>query len=274
MNALYELHEQLGIGPDTRLSVLKLNGQGPQGKVITAAEAWAVEFDPETDYYVGVNTIRRDARGRGTADDVTAIHALVADLDVKDGGLPDEDTARQVINELSGMLGCDTAAVVDSGGGLHPYWATEDPEDPAWRELLPRFGLLVAKVAKRWGGNVDNTYDLARVWRWPGSVNYKYDTPMPVSMDYGNSRPLSVVEVAECLDAYAIPAHTETVGEPVPATGWEWAETDCPYTRRMVKGWATDTPTRGRHPWLVSQCVRLALRTVPAASPSKATRMR
>ena len=38
----------------------------------------------------------------------------------------------------------------------------------------------------------------------------------------------------------------------------EPSESTCGYVTAMVSGWATDSPTNGRHPWVVSQCVRLA----------------
>ena len=43
-----------------------------------------------------------------------------------------------------------------------------------------------------------------------------------------------------------------------PPADWQWAATTCWYAGAMIDGWATDTPAKGRHPWLVSSHIRLA----------------
>lgn len=40
--------------------------------------------------------------------------------------------------------------------------------------------------------------------------------------------------------------------------GWPNAAETCPYVASMVTGWKNDTPAKGRHPWALSQAVRLA----------------
>ena len=45
---------------------------------------------------------------------------------------------------------------------------------------------------------------------------------------------------------------------PLSSGKWPLAEETCPYVTNMLEGWATDTPSIGRHQWMVSQCTRLA----------------
>ncbi|MGK2880440.1 MAG: hypothetical protein ACSLE6_06465 [Mycobacterium sp.] len=62
---------------------------------------------------------------------------------------------------------------------------------------------------------------------------------------------LDAAGVFEERDDSAVPG--EVVSTP---TSWQWGDTACPYFRRMVEGWASDTPHE-RHPWLLSQFHRL-----------------
>jgi hypothetical protein len=63
------------------------------------------------------------------------------------------------------------------------------------------------------------------------------------------------------LDEYGIEARDddrEVLGEIVsPAGEWAWGQQTCPYVTTMIDRWGADTPA-GRHPWLISQAVRLA----------------
>jgi hypothetical protein len=85
--------------------------------------------------YFGVNPVcgpARQGKGRGTAEDVTRLGALYADLDVKPGACPSLTVAEAIIDELSGMLGTRPSAITHSGGGLHPIgrWPKAPPARP------------------------------------------------------------------------------------------------------------------------------------------------
>ena len=139
--------------------------------------------------WFGVNALRMVASGRGTADDVIRLASLIADLDVKPGGCPDFETAWRIIAEVSEALGYDPVAVTHSGHGLQPYWAVEPEsgrallaESPAAAKRLgKRFHALLTKIAAEHGCGVDSVFDLPRVLRVPGSVNFKDpENPVPV----------------------------------------------------------------------------------------------
>ena len=75
--------------------------------------------------WFGVNALGSVTAGRGKADDVVRIAALIADLDLKEGGCPDLDTALAIVTAVTAVLGEDPVAVTHSGHGLQPYWAVE-----------------------------------------------------------------------------------------------------------------------------------------------------
>ena len=105
-----------------------------------------------------------------------AKRTLYLDLDAKDFG--DKQAAAKELGLFLRTTGFPAPGiVVDSGGGLHCYWPF-DRDLPAaeWRVLA---GKLKARCIDA-GFKADNqcTDDLARVLRIPGTLNYKYGTPV------------------------------------------------------------------------------------------------
>mgnify|MGYP003585988548 CR=1 FL=1 len=203
--------------------------------------------------------------GRGKATDVVRLPALFADLDVKPGGLPSWESADAVVEGLSGVLGSDPVYVTMSGHGLQPVWALdrEDSTDvPRVTRALRRFGLLVRGVCRQHGGAADSVFDPVRVLRTPGSVNLKDPAaPVPTSVTMRGGRPLSLDEVEEALDAYAVPDVADDEAGPIvaPAGSWEWSDSTCAYVAAMVAGWVDEDDPDARHPFAVSAGVRLAV---------------
>ena len=72
------------------------------------------------------------------------------------------------------------SAIVDSGGGVHPYWFLETPLDLQNGGYDSTRKLLV--TLQRTLGSDPNATDPARILRIPGTVNYKYDPPRPVEL--------------------------------------------------------------------------------------------
>ena len=160
--------------------------------------------------------------GRGKADDVVRIAALIADLDLKEGGCPDLDTALAIVTAVTAVLGEDPVAVTHSGHGLQPHWAVEVESGRALlaespteaKRLGKRFHALVAKIAAERGCGVDSVFDLPRVLRVPGSTNFKdAEKPVPVRCFAGGGKPLTVEQITAVLDAAGIPE------QPVTTTG-------------------------------------------------------
>jgi P4 family phage/plasmid primase-like protien len=253
----------LGIEPDEHLSVLTRRPGQPQaaGGRRSASDLSALDIPQDRDVWIGLIPIPPGDK-RGKADEALRIPAIWADLDVGEGKFADFDSCESAIMELSMMLGSDPAYVTMTGHGLQPVWAVDDEDSrdvERMTALLPWFGVLVRRVAEANGGSADSVFDAARVLRAPGSTNWKDPaTPVPTTVDFRGGRPLSASEITDVLEAYGIDRpQPGGVEEHHPAANWQWANSTCSYTARMIDGWQSDVPARGRHPWLVSQCVRL-----------------
>lgn len=218
------------------------------------------------DVYLAPNPVAGPVRmndktlGRGTEDSVTRVAALYADLDVKPGACPDLDTAMAIIDDISIILEERPVATIFSGGGLQPLWALDDCAPGLGKVLLRRFGRLVRTVADARNVKVDSVFDMARVLRVPGTMNYKYDPPVAAAEIPGTGAPMDPVTVAERLEdmgIYELPEDTglgsDVILDPVDC---QWASATCGYMKRTISQWAFDNPM-ARHPWLLSQFVRL-----------------
>ena len=213
----------------------------------------------------------QDHGARGGNANVTRLVALVADLDL--GGKLTEETIPEVVSTLTTMIGTQPIAATFTGHGVQVFFAVEqtadaDLSDPARRAdamaVLSRFGRLVKRVARNHGGTADSVFDLARVARVPGTINFK-DSRQPVPVltlpTGGGWRPVSLEELRDTLDALAVPEYDEdrevlgaVVSDP---HGWGWAKHPCGYVSKMINGWSTDR-WEARHPSLVGRATRLA----------------
>ncbi|MDP8923742.1 MAG: primase C-terminal domain-containing protein [Chloroflexota bacterium] len=128
---------------------------------------------PGTDILLGVLPRRGED---GTAGGLHRGTCLWIDLDASG----DVDGATQAWRHLA-RFPAQPSAVVHSGRGLHAYWrvrtAVPLDEPPSRR----RFGEAPRGLANALGGDPAAT-DLARVLRLPGSLNWKYAPPRPVSL--------------------------------------------------------------------------------------------
>ncbi|RKX59934.1 MAG: hypothetical protein DRP29_03630 [Thermodesulfobacteriota bacterium] len=102
----------------------------------------------------------------GTKRAVFYLPALWADIDkesYKLNGLP------------------EPTIIINSGRGKHLYWMLERPLrlEPQWK--IPLIEAVLDGIAERIGAD-KNTKDVSRVLRLPGSVNFKYEPPVPVTL--------------------------------------------------------------------------------------------
>lgn len=137
--------------------------------------------------WFGVAT-RREPLGskRGGASDCLQVPGFWLDVDTEEGvhkvdaPLP-LDTADAL--ELLGDFPVPASVVVHSGGGLQAYWLADRMVDVAEVEpLLPDWHHTWSQRAERRGWHLDNTADVARVMRVPGTFNLKSGTPVPVTI--------------------------------------------------------------------------------------------
>lgn len=136
--------------------------------------------------WFGVATRREMLLGesRGGATDCLAAPGLWADIDIagpnhrESTGLPaDKDAALAMLAEFP----LRPSIIVDTGGGLHPYWLFAEPV-PAEQAtgLLARWAVTWMAHAEARGLRVDNVFDLPRVLRVPGTTNQKNGAPVAV----------------------------------------------------------------------------------------------
>lgn len=142
------------------------------------AAAFGLAASPRWAVYYGVCPRRN---GGGKKADVTSIPALWADVD--DKRFTDGRTGAQAA--LASFPLAPTL-VVDSGGGLQPYWHLVAPlaigADDA--PLVQHVEDLLRRLYARLGG-LDAVQDLSRILRLPGTYNRK--------PEYGEPRPVTVI---------------------------------------------------------------------------------
>lgn len=196
-----------------------------------------------------------------TAEHLSRVVALVADLDRKPDGLRDDETITMVVERISDVLGQGPSLMVDSGHGVQPYWPMEGDDVAMAAELLVRFGLLVRVIAAELGGSVDSTWTPERVWRAPGTINLKGD-PVPARLVYVEDLPaLTMDDLAKRLDDAGVrelePDAVRISREPLSSPEeWRYGESTGRYVSAMIAGWTKDTPD-SRHGWLISGLTRL-----------------
>jgi len=133
--------------------------------------------------YHRLTTMREVDGGRGKVEDSVLLPAFAMDLDIRGPGHKaenypaDEATLRSLLAD-AGVV--EPSTWVNSGGGRYAFWKLDAPA-PVWdadvraamMERSARLHAGVIAVAKSLGLKVDNTRDLARVYRLPGTTNRK-----------------------------------------------------------------------------------------------------
>lgn len=221
--------------------------------------------------YLMVNRSSADTskNNRGDVQAVTQVMALWADIDVKPGGMPSWEAAGELIDRLSYVLGVAPVAIVNSGHGLQPYWPLDDEQvtdenrADAMR-LVERWGALVRVQAQLVGGNVDSVFDLPRVLRAPGGVNYKNPAePKVVTLHLtGEHTPYSFAQLADVLDEWGIPevAVVDLGTKVADLASWNGGDIthglDCEWFAARVDDLSRATPA-ARHPWMLGAAIEL-----------------
>ena len=129
---------------------------------------------------------------KGDADHCQSLSSLFVDTDFKHLG---EDEARRRIDAFP----VKPSAIVESGGGLHPYWMLRFPIFLQATGGMQKAKDYLQAMASTVADIVDTSVsEPVRVLRIPGSFNFKkqYDTPRPVAWKpvAGGTYELSVFE--------------------------------------------------------------------------------
>ena len=162
------------------------------GQDLTEAAGLVHNLAKTRDVYFGLGLQPKNLgkRSRGKADQVIAIPGVWADIDIADAAHknPNLPTSIEEAMSLISQIPLAPTLVVNSGHGMHVYWlfknlwVFQDSEEREHAQTVVRaFQAGLIHLAQQRGWTMDNTSDLARVLRIPGTINRKRE-PVPVSI--------------------------------------------------------------------------------------------
>lgn len=183
------------------------------------AEKWVMTQARAANVWHGV-CLRKEKPAknkRGEAKDVIAIPGIWLDLDVRGPGHAEKNlpaTFEEALDFLT-SLPLKPTLIVFTGGGLQPYWLFPEPlrlsMEAEWtrvKNLSERWQRFIIAMGRERGWKLDNTSDLPRVLRLPGSHNRKTDQPVLVTV------PAEHVDLAARYDLAAVEAVLPPVETP------------------------------------------------------------
>lgn len=173
--------------------VTKLSKQFPILK-IDEAVAYAYNLAKQKrDIYFGVGLLDKElpVTKRGTEADIIALPGVYADIDIAGSNHKSNKQYPTSMESVMDILKLFPASsiIISTGGGIHCYWLFNEPliissdsERKRAKSLLVDMQSCLREELNKHGFDMDNTADLARVLRLPGSHNHKNDQPAPVKI--------------------------------------------------------------------------------------------
>lgn len=127
-----------------------------------------------------IDPVTQSPKGGRTADRVTHFRCLRVDVDCGEGKpYEDKKAGLTALVAFCNRYGLPLPWIIDSGYGLHVYWAFDrDVTTAEWMGLAQR--LATGCVAAGFHIDATTTLDAARVLRMPGTINYKRGGKVPV----------------------------------------------------------------------------------------------
>jgi len=186
---------------------------------LAEAEKWALAQAKTANVWHGV-CLRKEKpakNARGKAEDVIAIPGIWLDLDVRGPGHVEQNLPASFEEALDFIktLPLKPTFIVFTGGGLQPYWLFPEPmrlsTEASWnraKAVSERWQRFIIAMGKDRGWKLDNTSDLPRVLRLPGTWNRKTDKPVLVTV------PAEHVDLAARYDLAAVEAALPPVETP------------------------------------------------------------
>lgn len=176
----------------------------------------AMRLRENSDVYFGVG-VRKQVLGgfqRGKNSDVLCLPSVWLDIDQKGGNhsagnLPTEEEVKCILDTFP----LEPSIIIQSGGGIHCYWLFKKPmeitavsEMSIAERMIARFQNIFIQLAREKGLHIDNTSDLARVLRLPGTLNLKSKmNPKPVTIQmFKPDRRFSFVEINEAIQTLEV----------------------------------------------------------------------
>jgi uncharacterized protein (DUF927 family) len=132
----------------------------------------------------GISNKNSDARCG--IDDIVGITALWVDIDIFDAAAHAKDNLPRSVEEAMAILpDLSPSIILHSGFGLHCWWILKEawyfdtPEEKQQaQQLLTNLQLYIRQRAAEHGWHLDNTSNLDRVMRVPGTLNHKHQQPV------------------------------------------------------------------------------------------------
>lgn len=188
---------------------------------------------------------------RGKAEGAYVMPGLWMDVDIKgeghntDKNYPEnEEVALDIVN---GLPWGRPSIVINSGGGFHVYWLFNEPwvlaNDQDWKRaasLSARFQKYVINRAKENNYELDNTSDLARPLRVPGTINHKYGKIVKIVTNEGYR--YNPEDFEECLGDVEAPANSIkaiAADDEYPSVQFQPIYDECEFVRHCVDDAAT-----------------------------------
>jgi hypothetical protein len=162
----------------------------------------------DKDVYLGVGLHKEPhSEGRGTKSDITALTGIGADLDVRE-----TKNYFRTFDEAADFLLTlphPPTDIINSGGGLQPWWLFKEPLSIATEEergLAERYTKgwikFLSEAAQK---TLDSVGDITRVLRAPGTLNHKYKPARKVKQVGGTELFYNPSDFDEWLLAEAMP---------------------------------------------------------------------
>ena len=187
-----------------------------------------------------------DGFHQGTRAQLVALPGLWVDFDIGTAGHASKKlpaSLEVVVDEYLRKIPIEPTRVHATGGGVHAYWIFEAPivfatpptaghQLAEVQDLMRRWQAQFFGIAQQRGEHVDDTSDLTRILRLPGTANWKTGAARPVTVLADGGERYSLDQVRAILKD--VKPLTVGLGTAAPATG------DIP----AVEPWSPEEPAK------------------------------
>lgn len=198
-------------------AVVGIKGDSRHQEIVETREEfddWVAHFQrTKRNVFFGLGRLRNgESRGK---DNVDALRSFWLDIDC--GPDKDYESQQEGLVALRGfckVVGFPIPTLVNSGRGLHVYWVLErDITREEWEPVAKRLKEVCATQSL----HVDNNcFEVARILRVPGTLNYKGDVPQPVVVLHAG-KPTTYDTIREALGVKEQPTVAPRSGRPLSA---------------------------------------------------------
>lgn len=164
-------------------AVVGIKGESRQQEIVETREEfdeWVEHFQRiKRNVFFGVAKYK-DGSSRAKSN-VQTLKSFWLDIDCgPNKDYPSQGEALDALKTFCKGVGFPKPILVNSGRGLHAYWPlTQDVTREEWEPVAKR----LKEVCATQGLRVDNScFEVARILRVPGTMNFKGETPVPVTV--------------------------------------------------------------------------------------------